>query len=73
MVLRPRDDPLVARDTETSGDAVLFVLVARVGFETTCGLVVPQPDGAVVCGGEDVSRVGRELDVLAGAVWVRKL
>jgi hypothetical protein len=68
VVLAPRDDPLAARDAEARGDAVLCVGVPGVGLEAARGLVVPEADGAVVRGGEDVFRVGGELDVLADGV-----
>ena len=65
VVLAARDDPLPAGDTEARRDAELLVDVAGVGLQAARGVVVPQPDGAVVGRGEDVFGVGRELDVLA--------
>jgi hypothetical protein len=65
MIFTPGNNPFSTRHTEARGNAVLIVDVADVGLETTRGLVVPETDGAVVGCGEDVFRVGRELDMLA--------
>jgi len=54
VVLAARDDPFPARDAEACGDAVLRVHVADVRLEASRGVIIPQADGAVVCGGEDV-------------------
>jgi len=53
-VLTARNYPFPTRHAETSDDAVFGVLVTRVSFEATRGLVVPQSDRVVVCGGENV-------------------
>ena len=65
VVLAAGDDPLAARHAEARRDAVLLVRVPDVRLETARRLPVPQPDRAVVRGGEDVFGVWRELDVLA--------
>lgn len=65
MILTPSYDPFPTRDAETRRDTVLVVDVADVGFEASCGLVVPKTNRAVVGCGEDVFGVGRELDLLA--------
>ena len=54
MVFAARNDPFAARDAETRGDAIFRVGVACVGLEAAGGVVVPQSNGAVVGGGEDV-------------------
>jgi len=67
-VFATRHDPLAAGDAEAGGDAVLGILVADVGLQAARGLKVPQPYRAVVCGGENVFRVGRKLHVLADGI-----
>lgn len=71
VVFAAGDNPLVTCHAETRGDAVLFVFVPGVSLQTARGLVVPETDGAVVGGGEDVTRIGGELDVLAGETGER--
>jgi len=67
-VFATRHDPLAAGDAEAGGDAVLGVLVANVRLQAARRLKVPQPNSAVVGGGEYVFRVGRKLHVLADSV-----
>lgn len=65
VVLAARDDPLPAGDAEARRDAEFLVDVACVRLQAAGGVVVPQPDSAVVGRGKDVLRVGGELHVLA--------
>ncbi len=53
-VFAARNDPFTARDAETRCNAIFCVGVARVGLEAAGCVVVPQSDGTVVGGGEDV-------------------
>ena len=64
-VFATRHDPLAAGDAEAGGDTILGVLVANVRLQAARRLEVPQPNSAVVGGGEYVFRVGRKLHVLA--------
>ena len=65
VILATRYDPLPPRDRETCAYAISLAFVADVGLQASRGVVVPEADSAVMCGGENVLRVGRELDVLA--------
>lgn len=66
VVFTTRHDPFSARDTETGCDAVLFVFVAHVRFQTSRSVVIPEADRTVVRGRQDIFRIGRELHVLTG-------
>lgn len=56
---------MLTSDTKTCGNAILVICVSRVSFQTPRGLVIPQPNGTIVCSRENVLGVGRELDMLA--------
>ena len=62
VIFRSRDDPLAPGDRKVGKDAILFVLVAAVGLQTLALAVVPQLEGVVEGGCQDVLPVGRELD-----------
>ena len=66
VIFAARNDPLAARNAKTRGNAEFRVGVACVRLQAAGGVVIPQTDGAVVGGGEDVLRIWRELHVLAG-------
>jgi hypothetical protein len=54
IVFAARNDPFSTCDAKTRCNAIFRVGMARVGLEAAGGVVVPQSDGAVVRGGEDV-------------------
>ena len=62
VVLGPGDDPLAPGDGEVSKDAILLVLVAAVRFQALAFAVVPEFEGVVEGGCEDVLAVRGELD-----------
>ena len=62
VVLGPRNDPLSTGHRKICEDAILFVFVAAVRFQALAFAVVPQLEGVVERGSQDVLSVGRELD-----------
>ena len=70
VVLAAGHDPLAAGDGEVGEHAVLLVLVPGVGLQALALRVVPQLQGVVERGRQDVLAVGRELDEGHGRVVV---
>ena len=70
IVFGSRNDPLSPRDGKISKDAILFVLVPGVRLETLALAVVPQFEGVVEGGSQDVLPIRRELDERDGRVVV---
>lgn len=64
VVFTTGHDPFSARDTETGCDAILFVFVAHVRFQTARSVIIPEADRTIVRGRQDIFRIGRELHVL---------
>jgi hypothetical protein len=62
VVLRAAHDPLAAGDGEVGEDAVLLVLVARVGLQALALTVVPELERVVESGGQDVLAIRGELN-----------
>ena len=62
VVLGPRNNPLSTRHGKICKNAIFFIFVPAVRFEAFAFAVVPQLEGVVECGGEDVLSVGRKLD-----------
>lgn len=61
-ILGSANDPLSASDGKVGEYTVLLVLVARVGFEAFALRVVPQFEGVVKSGGQNVLAIRGELD-----------
>jgi hypothetical protein len=70
IVFGSGNDPLSTRDRKISKDAIFFVLVPGVRFETLSLAVVPQFESVVEGGSQDVLPVRRELDERNGRVIV---
>ena len=70
VVFWSRDDPLAASDRKVGEDAVFLVLVSAVRLQTFALAVVPQLQGVVKGGCQDVLAVGRELDEGHGRVVI---
>lgn len=61
---------LSSRNAKVGKYAIFLILVSRVGLETLAPAVVPQLEGVVQRGGQDVLAVGAELDEGHGGVVV---
>ena len=70
VVFRSRDDPFAARDGKVGKDTVLLVLVPAVRLQALALAVVPQLQGVVEGGCQDVLAVWRELDEGHGRVVI---
>lgn len=58
VVFATGHDPFSASDTEAGCDAVLFVFVAHVCFQTPGTVVIPEADRTIVRGRQDIFRIG---------------
>ena len=70
VILATRYDPLPPRDRETCAYAISLAFVADVGLQASRGVVVPEADSAVMCGGENVLGIGRKLNMLTKDMMV---
>jgi len=70
MIFRSGDNPLSPGHRKVCKNAIFFVLVTTVRFQAFAFAVVPQFEGVVEGGSQDVFAVGGELDEGDGRVVV---
>jgi hypothetical protein len=62
VVLASAHNPFTTCNTEVGKNAIFFILVSRVGLEALALAVIPQFEGVVEGGRQDIFTIGRELD-----------
>lgn len=68
-VFAARHNPFPTGDTETCCDAEFIILMSNVSLQAPRRLVVPKPNGIVVCCGEYEFGVWGELHLLADGIF----
>ena len=64
IILAASHYPFPASNAKTSRYAIFWIGMTYIGFQTSCGLVIPKTDSTIVCGWENIFRIWRKLNVL---------